>query len=83
MDYGSKVLKKLIFKIKNMSDKNIVNIVEEADVDINKFNLYKDSSLDQSDIDHIKWIYLRLINVYNENPKVDYMVKFNNIIERI
>ena len=30
---------------------------------------------------HLEFIYNRLIQVHNENPRVDYMVKFKEIIE--
>lgn len=31
--------------------------------------------------EHLKWIYDRLILVHNENPNVDYMVRFRKIID--
>lgn len=31
--------------------------------------------------EHLKWIYDRLILVHNENPNVDYMVRFRGIID--
>jgi hypothetical protein len=37
--------------------------------------------MSQSDIDHLKWIYERLIYVHKENPYYDYMLKFKEIID--
>lgn len=34
-------------------------------------------------INHLEWIYHRLINVHKENPNVDYMLKFDDIIASI
>lgn len=34
-------------------------------------------------INHLEWIYYRLINVHKENPNVDYMLKFDDIIASI
>jgi hypothetical protein len=30
---------------------------------------------------HLEWIYNRLIEIHNENPNYDYMLKFKEIIE--
>ena len=35
------------------------------------------------DLEHIEWIYARLVNHYNENPSVDYISKFKSIIESL
>ena len=37
----------------------------------------------QTDLDHLRWIYNRLENVYEINPQVDYMLKFKAIIDSI
>jgi hypothetical protein len=37
--------------------------------------------MSQSDLNHLKWIYERLIHVHNENPNYDYMLKFKEIID--
>ena len=34
-------------------------------------------------INHLEWIYYRLIYVHKENPNVDYMLKFGEIISSI
>lgn len=39
--------------------------------------------LTKRDIDHLEWIYHRLINVHNENRNLDYMVKFFEIIKKL
>ena len=31
----------------------------------------------------LTWIYNRLVYVYNENPKLDYMIRFKTIIDSI
>ena len=33
------------------------------------------------EIDILEFIYNRMINIYNENPDYDYMIKFKNIID--
>lgn len=33
--------------------------------------------------DHLKFIYNRMVNIHSENPDVDYMLKFNEIIDSI
>jgi hypothetical protein len=38
--------------------------------------------MSQSDINHLKWIYERLIHVHKENPNYDYMLKFKEIINK-
>ena len=37
--------------------------------------------MSQFDIDHLKWIYERLIYVHKEDPYYDYMLKFKEIID--
>lgn len=39
-------------------------------------------NIDKSDNDHLEWLYWRFINVHNENPNVDYMKRFNKILEK-
>ena len=34
-------------------------------------------------LNHLAWIYGRLINVHNENPKIDYMLKLEEIIIKV
>jgi len=36
-----------------------------------------------SDIEHLKWIRDRLEFVYDESPNVDYMIKFQSIIDSL
>ena len=34
------------------------------------------------DYQHLDWIYNRMVNVHGENPLMDYMLKFREIIEK-
>ena len=43
---------------------------------------FNNKLIDGIDIRHLKWICERLINVYNENPEMDYMIKFKDIINK-
>jgi hypothetical protein len=36
----------------------------------------------EEDLKHLEWIYDRIVNVHNENPNYDYMLKFKSIIEQ-
>jgi hypothetical protein len=45
-------------------------------------SLLNRSQLNESDNAHVDWIYHRLINVHNENPKVDYMIRLKKILDR-
>jgi len=35
----------------------------------------------EEDKEFLEWIYLRMINLYNENENTDYMIKFKKIID--
>ena len=35
----------------------------------------------QKEINHLEWIFERLVHVHGENPNYDYMVRFRQIIE--
>jgi hypothetical protein len=37
--------------------------------------------MSQSDLNHLKWIYDRLIHIHGEDPYYDYMLKFKEIID--
>lgn len=37
----------------------------------------------KDELNHIEWIYRRMVNIHNENENYDYMVKFKNIIEKL
>jgi hypothetical protein len=39
-------------------------------------------SYSEEEVNHLEWIYNRMINVYNENENYDYMIRFKNIIEQ-
>jgi hypothetical protein len=39
--------------------------------------------LDEGQIKHLEWIYNRMVNVHNENPNYDYMIRFEEIIEEL
>ena len=39
--------------------------------------------LTRKDIDHLEWMYHRMISVHKENKNTDYMIKFRNIIKKI
>ena len=34
-----------------------------------------------SDNEHLEWMYNRLIEVHDENPNIDYMLRMNSIIQ--
>jgi hypothetical protein len=34
----------------------------------------------EKNTNHLQWEYDRMINVHNENPNYDYMIKFRDII---
>lgn len=36
----------------------------------------------KENINHLKWIYYRMIIIHNENVNYDYMIKFKNIIKQ-
>lgn len=33
------------------------------------------------DLEHLEWLYWRFVNVYDENPNIDYMLGFRRIID--
>ena len=37
--------------------------------------------LSVDEINHLRWIFKRLVNVHGENMKSDYMIKFARILE--
>jgi hypothetical protein len=46
----------------------------QAEQDKNKYSL--------DDLKHLEFIYGRLVDVHNENPNYDYILKFKSIIEK-
>lgn len=38
--------------------------------------------MSKEELQHLKWIYERMVNVHGENPKVDYMQKFRQILNK-
>lgn len=36
-----------------------------------------------NNIEHLEWIYNRMIQVNKENPNIDYMIRFNDIIRSL
>jgi len=40
-------------------------------------NLYS-----EEDVNHLEWIYNRMINIHNENKNYDYIIRFKSIIEQ-
>jgi len=38
--------------------------------------------MSREETNHLTWIYNRLIHVYGENPNYDYMIRFNEIIDK-
>jgi len=34
------------------------------------------------DFEHLEWIFERLVEVYDENPNYDYMIRFKKIIQK-
>ena len=39
-------------------------------------------SYSEEEVNHLEWIYNRMINVHNENENYDYMIRFKNIIKQ-
>lgn len=39
--------------------------------------------LTKRDIDHLNWLYHRMIEVHKEDKKVDYMMRFREIISKL
>lgn len=37
----------------------------------------------KDDVKHLEWLYNRMLNVYNENPQYDYMIRFKAILDKI
>jgi hypothetical protein len=37
----------------------------------------------QTNIEHLEWIYNRMLNVYNEDKDFDYMLKFRSILDEL
>jgi hypothetical protein len=35
------------------------------------------------DIDHLKWVYERMIYIHKENTNMDYMIRLDEIIKRM
>ena len=40
-------------------------------------NIFKNTK----DVNHLKFIYERMINLHGENPDIDYMKKFESIVK--
>jgi hypothetical protein len=36
----------------------------------------------EKELNHIEWIYNRMVFKHNENPNYDYMIKFKSLIEQ-
>ena len=36
----------------------------------------------RKDLDHLKWMYERMVEVHHENINVDYMLKFKEILKQ-
>ncbi len=39
--------------------------------------------MNKEDLEHLKWIYERMIYVYKEKTNVDYMIRFKNILNNL
>lgn len=35
------------------------------------------------DFEHLEWLFSRLVEVHNEHPNYDYMIRFKKIIQKI
>ena len=71
----------------NSSDIGYCVIKKQKDIEYYKnkpFEFIKDFvNIDLKDKEHLQFIYLRLVKVHGENNQVDYMQKFNDIINKI
>lgn len=36
----------------------------------------------KEELEHLEWLYNRLIQVHNENPNYDYMLRYKEIIDK-
>ena len=39
--------------------------------------------MEEKDLKHLEWVYLRMKHVHNENENVDYMIRFKEILDNI
>ena len=37
----------------------------------------------EDELEHLKWIYERMQYVHKEDPRVDYMIKFKKILQKL
>jgi hypothetical protein len=44
---------------------------------------WQEERINKNDINHLEWLYNRMVNVYNENIQLDYMIKFKEIINNL
>ena len=48
--------------------------------DYSQYHITKQQEIHSKDKQHLEWIYNRLVEIHNENPNVDYMLKLKKII---
>jgi hypothetical protein len=67
--------------------KNIVNNPQDysAEQIENYFKEYANlvATKESNDYNHLTWIYNRLIHVHGENPQYDYMLRLEEIINKL
>ncbi len=68
-----------------IKDELMLNVYKEDSnyiVDISIFNEFFESNVcvPRSDMEHLVWMYRRLVDRHNENPNYDYMLKYASII---
>jgi hypothetical protein len=42
-----------------------------------------DQNINEKDVKHLQWLYVRMVHVHGENENYDYMIKFMEIIEQL
>ena len=68
-----------------INEYNKGNVIKKVlvEVECKNVQIYPKSGKEFSDKNHLEFIYNRLINVHNENPDYDYMIKFKEILKNI
>lgn len=61
-------------------EKCTMNYCDENGCQNRKRNLT--DPIEKTDVNHLEWMYNRMIEIHNENPNYDYMIKFKEIINQ-
>jgi len=61
--------------------KHVGKELTESEVHENRSSKYEFLDFGKEDINHLEWIFDRMVEVHSENPNYDYMIRFRKIIE--